>query len=109
MLRRQTQPGLCSGILALSENMSQSRPYVCACSCFQMNGLLAMALEALGLKVARLLCKVRWNKAPDEETTFTHIALRVTLPTGERCVPMHIVASTPSASALLTRRTLRRR
>eukprot|EP01043_Picozoa_sp_COSAG02_P013861 COSAG02_NODE_561_length_20308_cov_42.799495_6_plen_87_part_00 len=53
-------------------------------SCFQMNGLLGMALEALGMEVARLLCKVRWNKAPDEETTFTHIALRVTLPNGER-------------------------
>lgn len=49
-----------------------------------MNGLLGMALEALGMEVARLLCKVRWNKAADEETTFTHIALRVTLPNGER-------------------------
>ena len=62
-------------------------------SCFQMNGLLGMALEALGMQVARLLCKVRWNKAPDEETTFTHIALRVTLPNGERWVPVRIVAT----------------
>ena len=53
-------------------------------SCFQMNGLLGMALEAVGFAVAPLLCKVRWNKAPDEETTFTHTALRVTLPGGER-------------------------
>ena len=49
-----------------------------------MNGLLGMALEAVGFAVAPLLCKVRWNKAPDEETTFTHTALRVTLPGGER-------------------------
>ena len=31
--------------------------------------------------VVPLLCKVRWNKADDEETTFTHVALRVTLAT----------------------------
>jgi arylamine N-acetyltransferase len=65
-----------------------SRPradvYMYLRSCFQMNGLLALALEALGYKVVQLLCKVRWNKAPDEATTFTHVALRVTLPSGER-------------------------
>ena len=65
-----------------------------------MNGLLGQALEALGYKVARLLCKVRWNKAPNEETTFTHVALRVTLPSGDRygsfsrrCAVRQIVAT----------------
>lgn len=48
--------------------------------CFEHNGLLKLALTALGFEdVVPLLCKVRWNKADDEETTFTHVALRATV------------------------------
>jgi len=48
--------------------------------CFEQNVLLRGALEALGFGVEPLLCRVRWNKARGEETPFTHMALRVTLP-----------------------------
>lgn len=45
--------------------------------CFEQNVLLAAALNALGFTAAPLLCRVRWGKAPDAETPFTHLALRV--------------------------------
>eukprot|EP00802_Teleaulax_amphioxeia_P015436 Tamp_15526.p1 GENE.Tamp_15526~~Tamp_15526.p1 ORF type:complete len:352 (+),score=75.89 Tamp_15526:313-1368(+) len=45
--------------------------------CFEQNQLLASALQCLGFNVSPMLCRVRWNKAPDEQTTFTHVALAV--------------------------------
>jgi N-hydroxyarylamine O-acetyltransferase len=48
--------------------------------CFEQNVLLRAALETLGFGVDALLCRVRWNKRADEETGFTHMALRVTAP-----------------------------
>ena len=69
--------------------------------CFQHNGLLRMALGALGFDVAPLLCKVRWNKAPDEHTTFTHVALAVTLPDGARYLADVGFAGTNSIAPLL--------
>ena len=45
--------------------------------CFEHNGLLLRALLALGFRGEPLLCRVRWGKAPDEATPFTHVALRV--------------------------------
>jgi len=47
--------------------------------CFEQNQLLSSALIALGFVVEPLLCRVRWGKAKDEATPFTHIALRVLL------------------------------
>jgi hypothetical protein len=47
--------------------------------CFELNQLLASALMALGFTVTPMLCRVRWNKAQDEQTTFTHVALAVKL------------------------------
>jgi len=47
--------------------------------CFEQNELLASALQSLGFDVSPMLCRVRWNKAPDEHTTFTHVALAVKL------------------------------
>ena len=47
--------------------------------CFEQNTLLRHALAALGFTVAPLLCRVRWGKRADEETTFTHMALQVSL------------------------------
>ena len=47
--------------------------------CFEQNQLLASALQSLGFHVFPMLCRVRWNKAPDEQTTWTHIALGVNL------------------------------
>ena len=45
--------------------------------CFEQNVLLQAALRALGFESSPLLCRVRWNKAPEEVTAFTHMALRV--------------------------------
>jgi N-hydroxyarylamine O-acetyltransferase len=53
--------------------------------CFEQNTLLQMALEEIGYQVAPLMCRVRWGKPDDSEeenTTFTHMALRVTLDGG---------------------------
>jgi len=50
--------------------------------CFEQNVLLGAALGAFGFGVEPLLCRVRWNKAPTEETAFTHMALRVAVPGG---------------------------
>jgi N-hydroxyarylamine O-acetyltransferase len=47
--------------------------------CFEHNTLLQYALLTLGFAVTPLLCRVRWNKAPNEQTTFTHIALKVVI------------------------------
>lgn len=47
--------------------------------CFEQNQLLASALQSLGFDVSPMLCRVRWNKAPGEHTTFTHVALAVKL------------------------------
>ena len=51
--------------------------------CFEHNTLLSAALGTLGYVVEPLLCRVRWNKRPDEATAFTHVALRVAVPRGE--------------------------
>ena len=45
--------------------------------CFEHNNLLLAALRELGYDAVPLLCKVRWAKAPDQDTTFTHVALKV--------------------------------
>lgn len=45
--------------------------------CFEQNQLLASALQSLGFDVFPMLCRVRWNKAADDQTTFTHVALGV--------------------------------
>ena len=50
--------------------------------CFEQNTLLAGALTALGFGATPLLCRVRWGKAADQPTTYTHMALRVTLGAG---------------------------
>ena len=47
--------------------------------CFEQNQLLASALLSVGFDVSPMLCRVRWNKAADEQTTFTHVALSVKL------------------------------
>jgi len=47
--------------------------------CFEQNQLLASGLQSLGFEVSPMLCRVRWNKAADEDTTFTHVALAVSL------------------------------
>jgi N-hydroxyarylamine O-acetyltransferase len=53
--------------------------------CWEQNTLLRMALEAIGFSsVVPLLCRVRWNKPDDSlehTTTFTHMALKVTIGT----------------------------
>lgn len=47
--------------------------------CFEQNPLLLWALRSLGFDAVPVLCRVRWGKAPDQDTAFTHIALIVTL------------------------------
>jgi arylamine N-acetyltransferase len=42
--------------------------------------LMMDALRAIGFGVQPLLARVRWNKAADAQTTFTHMVLRVTWP-----------------------------
>ena len=46
--------------------------------CFEHNTLMMAALRAIGFVVEPLLARVRWNKDRDVQTTFTHMALRVT-------------------------------
>ena len=46
--------------------------------CFEHNTLMMAALRAIGFVVEPLLARVRWNKDKDVQTTFTHMALRVT-------------------------------
>lgn len=48
--------------------------------CFEQSTLLMSALRSLGYGVTPMLARVRWNKAPDAITTFTHIVLIVKLP-----------------------------
>ena len=50
--------------------------------CFEQNGLLSEALKMLGYTVSPLLCRVRWGKAPKQETAFTHMCLKVQIPNG---------------------------
>jgi N-hydroxyarylamine O-acetyltransferase len=52
--------------------------------CFEQNTLLWSALLSLGFEVAPLLCRVRFGKAADQPTGWTHMALRVSLPDGRR-------------------------
>ena len=40
------------------------------------------ALDELGYKTNPLLCRVRWGKAPAQETPFTHYCLSVVIPNG---------------------------
>lgn len=52
--------------------------------CFEQNGLLKRALEALGFAVEGLIARVRWMLPPDAPPMpLTHMALRVTID-GER-------------------------
>jgi N-hydroxyarylamine O-acetyltransferase len=51
--------------------------------CFELNGLLAGALDALGFRVTRMAGRVRWNAPPERpEGARTHKVLRVDLPDG---------------------------
>lgn len=45
--------------------------------CFEQNTLLRSALTSLGYVVRPLLCRVRWGKAPTQDTAFTHMCLSV--------------------------------
>ncbi|AOZ03396.1 arylamine N-acetyltransferase [Cupriavidus sp. USMAHM13] len=45
--------------------------------CFELNTLLAAALEALGFRVTPLAARVRWQVPPDRLTLQTHMLLRV--------------------------------
>ena len=52
--------------------------------CFEQNLLLQDALREIGFEVVPLLCRVRWNKTADQETPFTHMALKVKLDDGRK-------------------------
>lgn len=52
--------------------------------CFEQNMLLQDALREIGFEVVPLLCRVRWNKTADQETPFTHMALKVKLDDGRK-------------------------
>jgi N-hydroxyarylamine O-acetyltransferase len=48
--------------------------------CFELNGLFAAALEAMGFQVSRLAARVRWRVPPEgPERARTHMLLRVDL------------------------------
>ena len=48
--------------------------------CFEHNMLLDSALQAIGFKCSPLLCRVRWGKAPEQQSPFTHYCLKVEVP-----------------------------
>lgn len=50
--------------------------------CFEQNTLLQHALSDIGFQVEPVLCRVRWGKAPEQRTPFTHMMLHVTLDDG---------------------------
>ena len=51
--------------------------------CYEHNGLLRRALDALGYRTTGLAARVRWGEAPDAPPTArTHMALRVELDDG---------------------------
>ncbi len=51
--------------------------------CYEHNGLLRRALDALGYRTTGLTARVRWGEAPDAPPTArTHMALRVDLDDG---------------------------
>lgn len=50
--------------------------------CFEVNALLASALDALGFEVTRLMGRVRWKTPEDVSTGRTHMLLHVALPEG---------------------------
>lgn len=50
--------------------------------CFEVNTLLASALDALGFDVTRLMGRVRWKTPDDVATGRTHMLLHVALPEG---------------------------
>ena len=50
--------------------------------CFEVNALLASALDALGFEVTRLMGRVRWKTPEDVATGRTHMLLHVALPEG---------------------------
>src|SRR5690348_2897872 len=47
--------------------------------CFEQNGLLAGALEALGFRVTPLAARVRWQVPAEVHMPLTHMVLRVDL------------------------------
>jgi N-hydroxyarylamine O-acetyltransferase len=53
--------------------------------CFEVNTLLRLALLSLGFtRVEPTLCRVRWNKPPDEFIAPSHVFLRVWCSDGQR-------------------------
>ncbi|GAB5502268.1 arylamine N-acetyltransferase family protein [Pyruvatibacter sp.] len=50
--------------------------------CFEVNALLASALDALGFDVTRLMGRVRWKTPNDVATGRTHMLLHIALPEG---------------------------
>jgi N-hydroxyarylamine O-acetyltransferase len=53
--------------------------------CFEVNTLLRLALLSLGFaRVEPTLCRVRWNKPPDEIIAPSHVFLRVWCSDGKR-------------------------
>lgn len=54
--------------------------------CFEQNGLLRAALEALGFEVTGLAARVLWNAAPDVITPRGHMLLRVDIDEGPHLV-----------------------
>ncbi len=51
--------------------------------CYELNTLLAAALEAIGFEVARLGCRVRWRSPPERpDGARTHMALCVRIDEG---------------------------
>jgi N-hydroxyarylamine O-acetyltransferase len=69
--------------------------------CFEQNQLLASALQSLGFDVSPMLCRVRWNKAHDEHTTFTHVALAVKLDEGNYLADVGFAGTNSIAPVLL--------
>jgi N-hydroxyarylamine O-acetyltransferase len=67
--------------------------------CFEHNTLMMLALKELGYVVQPLLARVRWNKSPDELTTFTHMLLRVSwLQDDEAATTSIVPASSPPST-----------
>jgi len=67
--------------------------------CFEHNTLMMDALRAIGFGVQPLLARVRWNKAADAQTTFTHVVLRVTWPLQSDDDASQAAAAAPSSSS----------
>jgi len=69
--------------------------------CFELNGLLALALTALGFSFVGLAARVLWGQSDDLVTARSHQVLLIDLPEGQYIADVGFGSATPTAALRL--------